>query len=92
MFHVLPQPGLLPKEKENHPPSLEKPADWVGRDGLPIINKRVMALPSPGEKAQVEGERETFFGHVWVKAAAVIFCQIFQNFLRLGFWACLWVK
>jgi hypothetical protein len=22
MFHVLPQPGLLPKEKENHPPSL----------------------------------------------------------------------
>ena len=22
MFHALPQPGLLPKEKENHPPSL----------------------------------------------------------------------
>jgi hypothetical protein len=22
MFYVLPQPGLLPKEKENHPPSL----------------------------------------------------------------------
>ena len=60
-FHVLPHPGLLPKEKEERAPSSRKTRDWIGR----TINRKIKTRQgdsfSPGEKARMRASVKTNF-------------------------------
>jgi hypothetical protein len=54
---VLPQPGLLPREKENRLPPLWKSTRLDLPDWHPQSEGWPTAVPSPGGEGQVEGER-----------------------------------
>ena len=59
LAHILPQPGLLPKEKENRFPLLENSCDWIGRTVIRKIGINQQLFPLLGERIKGGGERKT---------------------------------
>jgi len=58
--HALPQPGLLPKEKENRSPSHSKTCDWIRRTGIRKTRdgQLLLTLKTWLPKVVVESEKQ----------------------------------